>query len=111
MGAAPGPRRQTIARSVTLEGIGLHLGLPSRITFRPAPEGTGVVFRRVDLPGSPEVQARVQNAALSERRTQLVGTEPGADLHTVEHVLAAVVATDMDDLFIDVDGPEPPVLD
>jgi UDP-3-O-[3-hydroxymyristoyl] N-acetylglucosamine deacetylase/3-hydroxyacyl-[acyl-carrier-protein] dehydratase len=111
MVAAPGPRRQTIARSVTLEGIGLHLGLPSRITFRPAPEGTGVVFRRVDLPGSPEVQARVQNAALSERRTQLVGTEPGADLHTVEHVLAAVVATDMDDLFIDVDGPEPPVLD
>jgi UDP-3-O-[3-hydroxymyristoyl] N-acetylglucosamine deacetylase / 3-hydroxyacyl-[acyl-carrier-protein] dehydratase len=106
-----GPRRQTIARAVTLEGIGLHLGLPSRITFRPAPEGTGVVFRRVDLPGSPEVHAHVQNAALSERRTQLVGDTPGADLHTVEHVLAAVVATDMDDLFIDVDGPEPPVLD
>jgi UDP-3-O-[3-hydroxymyristoyl] N-acetylglucosamine deacetylase/3-hydroxyacyl-[acyl-carrier-protein] dehydratase len=103
--------RQTIARPVTLEGIGLHLGLPSRITFRPAPEGTGIVFRRIDLPGAPEVQARVQNAALSERRTQLVGPTSGADLHTVEHVLAAVVATDMDDLFIDVDGPEPPVLD
>ena len=103
--------RQTIARPVTLEGIGLHLGLPSRITFRPAPEGTGVVFRRIDLPGAPEVQARVQNAALSERRTQLVGQASGADLHTVEHVLAAVVATDMDDLYIDVDGPEPPVLD
>jgi UDP-3-O-[3-hydroxymyristoyl] N-acetylglucosamine deacetylase / 3-hydroxyacyl-[acyl-carrier-protein] dehydratase len=103
--------RQTIARPVTLEGIGLHLGLPSRVTFRPAPEGTGVVFRRIDLPGAPEVQARVENAALSERRTQLVGQTSGADLHTVEHVLAAVVATDMDDLFIDVDGPEPPVLD
>ena len=111
MVAIPGPRRQTIARPVTLEGIGLHLGLHCRITFRPAPEGTGVVFRRVDLPGAPEVGARVQNAALSERRTQLVGASPGADLHTVEHVLAAVVATDMDDLIIDMDGPEPPVLD
>jgi len=109
--SAPLPRRQTIARTVTLEGIGLHLGLHCRITFRPAPEGTGVVFRRVDLPGAPEVQARVENAALSERRTQLMGATPGADLHTVEHVLAAVVATEMDDLIIDVDGPEPPVLD
>jgi UDP-3-O-[3-hydroxymyristoyl] N-acetylglucosamine deacetylase/3-hydroxyacyl-[acyl-carrier-protein] dehydratase len=105
MVAADGPRRQTIAHPVTLEGIGLHLGVHSRITFRPAPEGTGVVFRRVDLPGAPEVGARVQNAAPSERRTQLIGTSPGADLHTVEHVLAAVVATDMDDLIIDVDGP------
>jgi UDP-3-O-[3-hydroxymyristoyl] N-acetylglucosamine deacetylase/3-hydroxyacyl-[acyl-carrier-protein] dehydratase len=111
MVTAPGPRRQTIAHPVTLEGIGLHLGLHCRITFRPAPEGTGVVFRRVDLPGAPEVGARVQNAALSERRTQLVGASPGADLHTVEHVLAAVVATEMDDLIIEMDGPEPPVLD
>jgi UDP-3-O-[3-hydroxymyristoyl] N-acetylglucosamine deacetylase/3-hydroxyacyl-[acyl-carrier-protein] dehydratase len=94
-----------------LEGIGLHLGLHCRITFRPAPEGTGIVFRRIDLPGAPEIPARVENAALSERRTQLVGAAPGAEMHTVEHVLAAVVATEIDDLIIDVDGPEPPVLD
>jgi UDP-3-O-[3-hydroxymyristoyl] N-acetylglucosamine deacetylase / 3-hydroxyacyl-[acyl-carrier-protein] dehydratase len=109
--SAQTPRRQTIAGTVSLEGIGLHLGLHCRITFRPAPEGRGIVFRRVDLPGAPEIPARVENAALSERRTQLVGAAPGAEMHTVEHVLAAVVATEIDDLLIDVDGPEPPVLD
>jgi UDP-3-O-[3-hydroxymyristoyl] N-acetylglucosamine deacetylase / 3-hydroxyacyl-[acyl-carrier-protein] dehydratase len=105
------PRRQTIARAVTLDGAGLHLGTACRVTFRPAVEGTGVIFRRVDLPGMPVIPALVQYAVLTERRTQLAGTTPGADLHTVEHVLAAVVAADLDDLVIDVDGPEPPVLD
>ena len=105
------PRRQTVAAAVTLAGIGLHLGTPCRVTFRPAREGTGIVFRRVDLPDQPMIPARVEFTVLSERRTQLAGDRPGADLHTVEHVLAAVVASDLDDLMIDVDGPEPPVLD
>jgi UDP-3-O-[3-hydroxymyristoyl] N-acetylglucosamine deacetylase/3-hydroxyacyl-[acyl-carrier-protein] dehydratase len=109
--SAAGPRRQTVVRTVTLEGIGLHLGTQCRVTFRPAREGTGIVFRRVDLPDQPMIPARVEYTVLSERRTQLAGDRPGADLHTVEHVLAAVVASDLDDLIIDVDGPEPPVLD
>jgi UDP-3-O-[3-hydroxymyristoyl] N-acetylglucosamine deacetylase / 3-hydroxyacyl-[acyl-carrier-protein] dehydratase len=108
---AAGPRRQTVVRTVTLEGIGLHLGTACRVTFRPASEGTGIVFRRVDLPEQPMIPARVEYTVLSERRTQLAGDRPGADLHTVEHVLAAVVASELDDLLIDVDGPEPPVLD
>jgi UDP-3-O-[3-hydroxymyristoyl] N-acetylglucosamine deacetylase/3-hydroxyacyl-[acyl-carrier-protein] dehydratase len=101
--------RRTIAAPVSLEGVGLHLGVPCRLTFQPAPVGAGIAFRRTDLPGSPEVAARVEHAVLSERRTQLGDGEGG--LHTVEHVLAAVAASGIDDLLIEMDGPEPPILD
>jgi len=101
--------RRTIAGSATVEGVGLHLGLPCRLTFQPAARGAGVAFRRVDVPGSPLVAARAEHAVLAERRTQL-GDGEGA-LHTVEHVLAAVAGSEIDDLTIEMDGPEPPILD
>jgi UDP-3-O-acyl N-acetylglucosamine deacetylase len=101
--------RATIARPVTVEGVGLHLGHACSLTFRPAPQGMGRVFVRTDLPGAPRTPALADHAEAAERRTQL-GT--GADaLHTVEHVLAAVVAAELDDLLIEMDAPEPPVLD
>jgi UDP-3-O-[3-hydroxymyristoyl] N-acetylglucosamine deacetylase/3-hydroxyacyl-[acyl-carrier-protein] dehydratase len=103
------PRRQTIARAVTLEGVGLHLGVPCRLTFRPAAPGSGIRFVRVDLAGAPTVRAHVSVAVETERRTQL-GEGEGA-LHTVEHVLAAVAAQQVDDLVIEMDGPEPPIMD
>lgn len=102
-------RRNSIAGSISLEGVGLHLGEPCRLTFRPADAETGIVFKRVDLPGEPLTPALVEHAVLSERRTQL-GTGEGA-LHTVEHVLAAVAAHEIDDVVIEMDGPEPPILD
>ena len=103
------PRRHSIAQAVSLDGVGLHLGRTCRLTFRGAEAGRGVVFRRVDLPGEPVVPALVEHAVLTERRTQL-GEGEGA-IHTVEHVLAAVSAREIDDLLIDMDGPEPPILD
>jgi UDP-3-O-acyl N-acetylglucosamine deacetylase len=101
--------RATIARPVTVQGIGLHLGHDCSLTFRPAPAGTGRVFVRTDLPGAPRTPVLASHAEAAERRTQL-GTGPDA-LHTVEHVLAAVVAAELDDLVIEMDAPEPPVLD
>ena len=101
--------RRTIAASVTLEGVGLHLGQPCRLTFVPAPSGTGLRFRRTDLPGAPETPVHVGVAVAAERRTQL--GEGAAALHTVEHVLAAVAGLSIDDLIIGMDGPEPPILD
>ena len=101
--------RRTIARATSLEGVGLHMGVPCRLTFLPAPSGAGIVFRRADLPGSPLISARAEHAVLTERRTQL-GREPVA-VHTVEHVLAAVVARELDDVVIELSGPEPPVMD
>ena len=104
-----GEHRRTIAGTATLEGVGLHLGRPCRLTFRPGAAGKGVVFRRVDLDGSPEVPARVEQAVQAERRTQIGEGERA--LHTVEHVLAAVAAHSLDDLLIEMDASEPPILD
>ncbi|HEU4995864.1 MAG TPA: bifunctional UDP-3-O-[3-hydroxymyristoyl] N-acetylglucosamine deacetylase/3-hydroxyacyl-ACP dehydratase [Gemmatimonadaceae bacterium] len=101
--------RATIARSASLEGVGLHLGVPCRLTFQPATSGAGLVFRRTDLPDGPRIPADVDAAVLTERRTQL-GNDP-VSVHTVEHVLAAVGALELDDLLIEMDGPEPPIMD
>lgn len=92
-----------------LEGVGLHLGVPCRITFQPATAKQGIVFRRTDCPNLPRIRAHVSEVSGSERRTQL-GRGDHA-IHTVEHVLAAVTGMGIDDVTIDMDGPEPPILD
>jgi UDP-3-O-[3-hydroxymyristoyl] N-acetylglucosamine deacetylase/3-hydroxyacyl-[acyl-carrier-protein] dehydratase len=101
--------RRTIAQPVTVSGVGLHLGVDCALEFQPAPAGSGLVFKRRDLNGAPPIPARAEHAVLTERRTQL-GEEPNA-VHTVEHVLAAVHALELDDLVISLDGPEPPIMD
>jgi UDP-3-O-acyl N-acetylglucosamine deacetylase len=100
--------RRTIARRAELRGVGLHMGVDCTLGFEPAAAGSGVRFRRTDRGGS-DIPARVDSAVLAERRTQL-GTGAEA-IHTVEHVLAAVAAHELDDLLITMDGPEPPILD
>lgn len=101
--------RRTIAREVSLEGIGLHLGAACRLTFRPAESGSGIAFRRSDLPDSPLIPALAERAVLTERRTQL-GEDP-VSVHTCEHVLAAVAGCGVDDLEIVLDAAEPPIMD
>jgi UDP-3-O-[3-hydroxymyristoyl] N-acetylglucosamine deacetylase/3-hydroxyacyl-[acyl-carrier-protein] dehydratase len=98
-----------LARPATLEGIGLHLGVQCRITFQPASTKQGIVFRRTDCPGSPRIRAHVSEVSGSERSTQL--GKGAHSVHTVEHVLAAVTGMGIDDVTIDMDGPEPPILD
>ncbi|MDQ2766454.1 MAG: UDP-3-O-acyl-N-acetylglucosamine deacetylase [Gemmatimonadota bacterium] len=102
-------RRHSIGVPISLHGIGLHLGRECTLTFHPAPAGSGIYFRRVDLPGTPAVFARAELAVLTERHTQL-GADEGA-VHTVEHVLAAVAGLEIDDIRIDLDSAEPPILD
>ena len=101
--------RNTIAASTSVQGVGLHLGVECRLTFRPAPSGSGIAFRRTDLPDAPTIRAHVDTAVLTDRRTQ-IGEDP-VSVHTVEHVLAAVGALELDDLLIELDGPEPPIGD
>jgi UDP-3-O-[3-hydroxymyristoyl] N-acetylglucosamine deacetylase / 3-hydroxyacyl-[acyl-carrier-protein] dehydratase len=101
--------RKTLARPAVLEGIGLHLGVQCKVTFQPATSRQGIVFRRTDCPGTPRIRAHVSEVSASERRTQL-GTGDHA-IHTVEHVLAAVTGLEIDDVTIDMNGPEPPILD
>ncbi|HUR92627.1 MAG TPA: bifunctional UDP-3-O-[3-hydroxymyristoyl] N-acetylglucosamine deacetylase/3-hydroxyacyl-ACP dehydratase [Gemmatimonadaceae bacterium] len=103
--------RRTTGRAVSVAGIGLHLGEPCTLTFVPAESGKGISFRRVDLPGKPLIRASLNEVASTERRTHLGDQKGDRAVHTVEHVLAAVVALGIDDLTIDIDGPEPPILD
>ena len=98
-----------MARPATLRGTGLHTGASTEATFLPAPAGQGIVFRRIDLAGKPEVPARLTEVEAVERRTAIGHGE--ATIHTVEHLLAAVAAHGIDDITVELTGPEPPILD
>ena len=101
--------RRTIEGTAEQSGIGLHTGASTRVTIRAAAAESGVRFRRVDLSSRPEIPAQVAEVEATERRTAIGHGE--ATIHTVEHLLAAVAALDLDDLVIELDGPEPPILD
>ena len=101
--------RHSIANKAVVRGTGLHTGAATEATFLPAPAGRGIVFRRTDLAGTPEVPARLTEVEAVERRTAIGRGE--ATIHTVEHLLAAVAAHEIDDLTIELSGPEPPILD
>jgi len=103
------PPRRTVGGASSLEGVGIHTGAPSRVTFRGAASGAGVSFRRTDLDGTPVVAARLDAVSAVERRTVLANGK--AEVHTVEHLMAAVAALEIDDLTVEISGPEPPILD
>jgi UDP-3-O-[3-hydroxymyristoyl] N-acetylglucosamine deacetylase/3-hydroxyacyl-[acyl-carrier-protein] dehydratase len=102
-------KRRSIQRDATVTGTGLHTGAATRAVFRPGPAGSGVVFRRTDLADTPEIPALLSEVDALERRTAI--GHGAATIHTVEHLLAAVAAHEIDDLRIDLSGPEPPILD
>jgi UDP-3-O-[3-hydroxymyristoyl] N-acetylglucosamine deacetylase / 3-hydroxyacyl-[acyl-carrier-protein] dehydratase len=101
--------QQTIGRSASGSGIGLHTGCQSTITFRPAEPGTGVRFVRTDLAGHPEVPADIDHVVGLDRGTTIQRGD--AKVYTVEHVLAAVAGLQIDNLIIELDNIEPPVYD
>ncbi|HIC66655.1 MAG TPA: UDP-3-O-[3-hydroxymyristoyl] N-acetylglucosamine deacetylase, partial [Paracoccus sp.] len=100
----------TLKKTVRLDGVGLHSGAPARLEMHPAPAGHGIVFRRVDLATARDIPARWDNVIPSKLCTLLEG-EGGVTLSTVEHVMAALVGTGIQNLLIEVDGPEVPILD
>ncbi|HXY69447.1 MAG TPA: UDP-3-O-acyl-N-acetylglucosamine deacetylase [Gemmatimonadales bacterium] len=101
--------RRTLRRGAWLEGVGMHTGVAARVSFAGAEPGSGIVFRRADLPGAPTIPARLTSVSGVERRTTLAAN--GAEVHTVEHVLAALHALAVDDAVVELTGPEPPILD
>lgn len=105
---SPG-RRRGITESAAVSGTGLHTGARTEAKFVPAQAGRGIVFRRVDLASKPEVPALLSEVEAVERRTAIGRGE--ATIHTVEHLLAAVAAHEIDDVTIELSGPEPPILD
>ncbi|MFA6472270.1 MAG: bifunctional UDP-3-O-[3-hydroxymyristoyl] N-acetylglucosamine deacetylase/3-hydroxyacyl-ACP dehydratase [Candidatus Latescibacterota bacterium] len=102
-------RQSTVAGETSVKGIGLHTGTQSEITFRPAPVNTGIIFRRIDLEGSPEIPALIDYVVDISRGTTI--GKGNVKVHTVEHVLAALAGLEIDNVFIDIFGIEPPVCD
>ena len=94
--------QRTIAHEVSMSGIGLHTGTQCKMTFKPAPENYGIKFVRVDLPDRPEIPANAD---------YVVDVSRGTTLAVGEHVLAAVVGLQIDNLIIELEGIEPPVGD
>ncbi len=99
--------RATIAREITASGIALHDGASVTMTLSPAPPGAGVIFERGDVAAA--VPARWD--LVGETRLGTVIGLDGASVGVVEHLMAAVAGADIDDLFVRLDGPEPPILD
>lgn len=99
-------KQRTIAKEVSLSGIGLHTGSLTTMTFKPAPPDSGIVFYRVDLPNKPAIQADIDHVVDVSRGTT-IGLN-GAKVHTVEHVMASIFGLGIDNIAVELDGPEIP---
>jgi len=99
----------TIANEVTLKGVGLHTGADVTMTFKPAPENHGYKFKRVDLEGEPVINADASLVTNTQRGTNL--EKNGVSIQTTEHVLAACVGLEVDNLLIELNASEPPIMD
>jgi len=102
-------QQRTIKQTVSMSGVGLHTGGICTMTFKPAPEDFGIRFKRIDLGGAPEVAALVDHVVDIARGTTIAIGE--ARVHTVEHVLAALVGLQIDNCLIELDSNEPPIGD
>jgi len=102
-------KQTTINKSISLQGVGIHTGNEVTLTFNPAVENTGYLFKRIDLPGQPEIEALSKYVIDTQRGTTL--EKDGVKLKTVEHVLAALVGLEIDNVLIHIDSEEPPIMD
>lgn len=101
--------QKTIRKKAIVEGLGIHSGNPCRLTFRPAPTSTGVYFIRSDLPKKPFLKVSARNVDAATYQTSIGGAD--FSVATIEHCLSALSALRIDNLFIELDGPEIPICD
>ncbi|PKH51679.1 UDP-3-O-[3-hydroxymyristoyl] N-acetylglucosamine deacetylase [Tenacibaculum sp. Bg11-29] len=102
-------QQRTIRNEITLTGVGLHTGNEVTMVFKPAPINHGFAFTRVDLEGMPIIQAKAEFVTNTQRGTNL--EKNGVQIQTSEHVLAAAVGLDIDNLIIEINASEPPIMD
>lgn len=101
--------QRTLKKSYSFKGKGLHTGKPVNMTVRPAPENTGIVFIRTDIPGRPEIKALAHNVSKTDRSTTLC--QDGIAVYTVEHILSALTGLGVDNAIIEIDNAEVPIMD
>ena len=102
-------KQRTIKSEVTVSGVGLHTGQPVTMTFKPAAVNHGYKFKRIDLPGQPIVEADVDNVTDTSRGTTI--SQNNASVSTIEHVLAGLVGLEVDNVMMELNGPEIPIMD
>ena len=102
--------QNTIKSEAAISGIALHTGVRIHLRMKPAPENTGIVFRRTDMPGAPEVRAYAPNV-IDVRRATTIAAPSKAYVVTVEHIMAAFHAAGVDNAYVEMDNAEPPVAD
>ena len=102
-------KQATIKKSVTIKGVGLHTGKPVKMTFKPAPVNHGYKFKRIDLENEPVIPADVNRVVSTNRGTTI--KSGGAQVSTVEHTLSALAGLKIDNVLIEIDGPETPIMD
>ncbi|MCH7689469.1 MAG: bifunctional UDP-3-O-[3-hydroxymyristoyl] N-acetylglucosamine deacetylase/3-hydroxyacyl-ACP dehydratase [candidate division Zixibacteria bacterium] len=102
-------KQRTIKSPISISGIGLHTGNNCKMTFRPGKVNSGILFERADLPEKPRVLADIDHVVDISRGTTLQDGE--AKVHTVEHVLAAFAGLQIDNMIVELDNNEPPVMD
>jgi len=103
------PQQHTLKNPVSYSGIGLHSGNKVSLTIVPAPANSGLRFRRTDLDGKPEIEARAEYVTDTQRSTTLA--KGAVKIHTVEHVLASLAAVGIQNAVIELDANEPPIAD
>ncbi len=103
------PKQRTFEKTATLSGIALHTGARATLKLSPAEANTGITFRRVDLPGKPEVKALATNVVDAQRGTTIGNAN--AVVYTIEHIMSALHVSCIDNAIIDMDGSEPPIED
>jgi UDP-3-O-[3-hydroxymyristoyl] N-acetylglucosamine deacetylase / 3-hydroxyacyl-[acyl-carrier-protein] dehydratase len=101
--------QHTVATETTISGVGIHSGQTVEITLKPAEPNTGIVFKRIDLPNEPTVKADVDNVVETTRSTTIEAN--GARVGTIEHLMAALVGNEIDNVLIEINAPEVPILD
>jgi UDP-3-O-[3-hydroxymyristoyl] N-acetylglucosamine deacetylase/3-hydroxyacyl-[acyl-carrier-protein] dehydratase len=102
-------KQKTIKEEITLQGVGLHTGKEVTMTFKPAPINNGFTFVRTDLEGNPVIEADANYVVNTQRGTNL--EKKGVKIQTSEHVLAACIGCDLDNLIIELNASEPPIMD
>lgn len=102
-------KQRTIKNEVSLTGVGLHTGKKVTLTFKPAPTNFGFAFKRIDLEGFPVIEADANYVTNTQRGTCL--EKNGVTIQTSEHVLAALVGMEIDNVIIELDASEPPIMD
>ena len=101
--------QRTLSNSIKAFGIGLHSGNPITLTLKPAKPNTGIIFRRVDLDPVVEIKARAENVGDTTLSTSL--TWKDVKISTVEHLLSAMAGLGIDNAYVEVNGPEIPIMD